>query len=357
MVDLSRSQMKKSSKVLKSCKRIEDIDTESIEYQNAVIWRGKHLAPLFEVFRMVNEAVASIEGIVVTMRLKRMKSILSKLLREDKEYDISTMEDIGGCRVICEDIESMRRCFDCVKSAFGKEIKVRDYVTKPKGSGYRCVHIIVKHQWEDRNYHFEIQIRTRLQHIWATGIENIGVLYGEDFKSPGSNANREHYIDPIMMCLSSIFALEERSAVIDGYTTDYRELCQRLNKSLENAQAHGFDLIKDLQAGAEGFTLLPSNFGKDPYILLLCVDSQNQVGKFIDFGQDSLEQALDKYGQIEVAYTGTKYEGTNHSEQGSWDNAVLVAASDFSDISKIYPNYTISTQELLQKLNEYSSHK
>ena len=52
---------------------------------------------------------------------------------------------------------------------------VDDYITTPKDSGYRGVHLIYRY-YSDKNETFnglkiEVQIRTALQHAWATAVD------------------------------------------------------------------------------------------------------------------------------------------------------------------------------------------
>jgi hypothetical protein len=50
-----------------------------------------------------------------------------------------------------------------------------NYIEKPKPDGYRGVHLIIKYrstakrEYKDQN--IEVQIRSRLQHAWATAVE------------------------------------------------------------------------------------------------------------------------------------------------------------------------------------------
>lgn len=63
-----------------------------------------------------------------------------------------------------------------------------DYIAAPKVDGYRCFHRVFKFKEDSveeecfRGRRVEIQIRTRLQHSWATAVEAVGLFRGEDIK-------------------------------------------------------------------------------------------------------------------------------------------------------------------------------
>ncbi len=64
---------------------------------------------------------------------------------------------------------------------------VRDYVARPRDSGYRACHFWTR--YGDRRV--EVQLRTRVQHGWAKLVEDITALTGTDYKS-GDGAHEVH---------------------------------------------------------------------------------------------------------------------------------------------------------------------
>jgi hypothetical protein len=63
-------------------------------------------------------------------------------------------------------------------------IKTDDYIAQPKEDGYRSVHLALRYQTEESSYlkfnghRVEIQIRTILQHLWATAAEML-LIFGK----------------------------------------------------------------------------------------------------------------------------------------------------------------------------------
>ena len=62
-----------------------------------------------------------------------------------------------------------------------------DYVTKGKDDGYRSYHVVFDFQSRDHEAAFdgrrvEVQVRTWLQHSWATAVEAVGLFRRENLK-------------------------------------------------------------------------------------------------------------------------------------------------------------------------------
>lgn len=107
---------------------------------------------------------------------KTTESIVAKLLRE--KIRLSRMQDIAGCRLLVSNVVEQDEVLSAIERAFGGA-DVIDRREKPS-HGYRAVHVVV----EVSKRFVEIQIRTRLQHMWARYSEkaadtiNLGLKYG-----------------------------------------------------------------------------------------------------------------------------------------------------------------------------------
>jgi hypothetical protein len=123
-----------------------------------------------------------------------MKSIRKKL--RDTPLTLYQIQDIGGCRAIVGTVDQLRaivRLYEQGQSRHGI-IKPWDYVDSPKPDGYRSYHLALKFtgQGDEGGYNrqrIEVQIRTRLQHVWATAVEAVGVVRGEDLKGGKGNGD------------------------------------------------------------------------------------------------------------------------------------------------------------------------
>lgn len=147
-------------------------------------FRVLHRTPLLTARMGLRSCIdrEGLEAVELTQRLKRMPTILDKL-RRLPTMKLSVMQDIGGCRAVFStqaEIEHVLRRFTRNSLKRNKaEDTVRDYVTNPRSSGYRGVHVWTR--YHDRR--IEVQLRTELQHEWAKLVEDLVVLTGTDYKS------------------------------------------------------------------------------------------------------------------------------------------------------------------------------
>jgi Region found in RelA / SpoT proteins len=85
-------------------------------------------------------------------------------------------------------VASVNALIEICENDFPQAIRQRyPYINKPKPDGYRSHHIVFDFQDEGEPDAFkgrrvELQIRTRLQHSWATAVEAVGLYRGEEMK-------------------------------------------------------------------------------------------------------------------------------------------------------------------------------
>ncbi|NBQ70963.1 MAG: hypothetical protein EBU46_19880, partial [Nitrosomonadaceae bacterium] len=73
---------------------------------------------------------------IVVRRLKRTPSILAKLRRENG-MKLDRIEDIGGCRIVVNNIQQVYHVRDAIVNGRTRNIltRERDYIKQPKNSG------------------------------------------------------------------------------------------------------------------------------------------------------------------------------------------------------------------------------
>ena len=123
---------------------------------------------------------------ITAARVKRMSSIRRKLA--GGRVTLYQMQDIAGCRAILNDADDFERVLYPYLNGLSRYrvLDDDDHVAAPKASGYRSRHLILKFEDEahpgfDRHF-VEVQLRTLLQHSWATAVEAVGLVRGEDLK-------------------------------------------------------------------------------------------------------------------------------------------------------------------------------
>ena len=119
----------------------------------------------------------------VTQRLKKKSTIIDKLKNRETTLSLDRMQDIGGCRAVVSDLVGLQQLVDTVVDRLGSRvIHHDDYVDKPRGSGYRAHHLVVR---SSSDLPIEVQIRTQFMHIWAETVEGFSHELGMNFKQDG----------------------------------------------------------------------------------------------------------------------------------------------------------------------------
>lgn len=119
----------------------------------------------------------------VSQRLKRMATILDKLDREPT-LALDRMQDIGGCRVVLPTRDAVYRLRDHLAHV-RQPIRERDYISEPRMSGYRGIHVVVEYGTQCPRM-IEIQLRTEAMHQWATAVEEISGSSDVNYKMDGA---------------------------------------------------------------------------------------------------------------------------------------------------------------------------
>lgn len=127
----------------------------------------------------------------IQKRIKRFKSVVYKLNRKhlnySKEAIIRNVQDFAGLRVICSYSDDIYALIDSLSRHPDVEIlKVKNYLEKPKPSGYRSVHVVIEVPVyfldETKKMKVEIQFRTIAMDFWAS-LEH-SLRYKNDLENP-----------------------------------------------------------------------------------------------------------------------------------------------------------------------------
>ncbi len=185
----SRTQVQKAGDYLIS----EDAQSDFNQWVDSFIvlsnWRACHGYPINTFQATLRTKLKKIDGnALVAQRLKRTPSILNKLKRFPG-MSLSRMQDIGGLRAVVSTLPQLNKLYENYKDTrfTHKLVSEYDYVAKPKISGYRSIHLVYKYALPRPSAYdglqVELQLRTRLQHAWATAVETVGTFLEHSLKS------------------------------------------------------------------------------------------------------------------------------------------------------------------------------
>ena len=153
-------------------------------------FRNCYDEPMFRAQTLLSEA-----GIDATSRLKTTNTIIEKLRRERTR--LAEMQDIGGLRIVSKmDLGGQDTLVNRILNIF-PNTRVVDRRKSPN-YGYRAVHVIAT-LGERR---IEIQVRTRLQDLWAQAMERLADVAGREFRY-GCAATQEDSEDMEIMLKSA----------------------------------------------------------------------------------------------------------------------------------------------------------
>lgn len=204
---LTPSQVKKAGRTLRRTLRGDEEDLQAYfdAYELLLAYRAAHAKPLAKANNGLRSMVQS-EGcqVEVSQRLKRVPTILEKLGREPT-LPLSAMQDIAGCRAVLQNIDEVRRVEQRLKKN-RPPVAYSDYITTPRESGYRGVHVVVC--YDGRN--IEVQLRSRVMHEWAITVERLSGRIGENLKQDGM-----HTVQQLLRSISLAMAIEEQGGAVD----------------------------------------------------------------------------------------------------------------------------------------------
>ena len=135
------------------------------------------------------------------------------------------------------------------------EAREDNYIYAPKESGYRGIHLIYRYK-SDKNATYnglliELQLRSQLQHAWATAVETVGTFLQQSLKaSEGSDLWLRFFA-----LAGGVFAKVERTPPVPGTPNELADLrveAKALEKSLNVhrvLKAYG-DALTVISAGA-----------------------------------------------------------------------------------------------------------
>lgn len=303
------------------------------EYKMLLEWRNSFSASLDYYYERVQKKVDKENSVAFAKRLKRIASIKIKLKRFSS-MRLSTIQDIGGMRVILKDKQTLEAAFTSIRNAQTKNVLKRldNYHHTPKEDGYRGVHLV--YQSNDTKM-IEIQLRTYLEHIWATAVEVYGTLQTVSFKTgEGDNDWKDFF-----KLLSSYFAISEKCSPLN----EHEKMSEKKLKSKLKKMISKLKVIERLNAATNSIEVIVNkrNQGRPGKYALLELDYEKGQTKIDIFTKGSVSEAIKEYTQKEFSFA-----------ENDKRNIVFVNIESIENIQASYPNYFLDTKKLLEILSK-----
>ncbi len=330
----SKKEVNRAGEILKE----NDPNHPDIVWAESVLtnWRSIHSYPINTFQATLREKLKHIdEKAFVAQRLKRSQSIILKLQRTES-MQLSRMQDIAGLRAILSNIKKVRELETNYRNShFNHElVNQKDYITEPKESGYRGIHLVYKymndHVPDYNGLRIELQIRTKLQHIWATSVETVGTFLDHSLKS--SEGPRE-WLD-FFSLVASAFAYIEKCTPIAKYS--------QLNEKQTFQEVIRVSKILEVEKKLSAYTVAASAISQDVKqgnYHLITLNLLTRRLNIRNFGRKRLEEANEQYTKIE-----------KEINEGKPLQVVLVSADSVETLRRAYPNYFLDTREFIGKL-------
>lgn len=289
-------------------------------------WRSSHRFPLNTMQMTLRKYATSVDpSALVWQRLKRFSSVKEKLRRK-RGMALSRMQDVGGCRAVVDDVEdvwSIHKAYQA--SSIRHELEDEDdYITSPPYTGYRSLHLIYRYKATSPakacydGMRIEIQLRSQMQHAWATAVETVDIFNGDTLKAGTGDPEWTQFF----RVAAAAFAFVEGTAAIPetprSITTIRSEL-RRLNRRLE-----AYQRLRAYRNAVEVSQQLPPHTRH----ILMELSADRRSLEITGYTAREADLAAEEYAEREASLGGP----------GQRD-VVLVEGSEVSSLPKAYPNY------------------
>ena len=330
---------------------IELTEEEKLEFDN---FREAHNI-IIKLFTIELKKVNFSKQHLTASRNKRIETIISKLCRPEKPK-LDRIHDIAGTRIIVENIKSLEDYIDILentelvnfKEKINEDKNRYNYIKNPKSDGYRSIHKVFYYSsnipystlneksFNLENKKIELQLRTRLQHIWATTVEIYDIINKSNIKTGTHNK---------LETKEGLF-FKKCSLVFEGIeSNDVEKIKININEIFRDKdlveiynRLKGIKNIKNIQ--------LPKTLGSDEVFILI---TDLNKGKTTFFTTDPIEKN-DKQDTFLINASYRRLEEKN--TKGEYI-LLLLTLGDIKKLKNVYPNYFLNTNEFISILKKY----
>ncbi|HEY0863666.1 MAG TPA: RelA/SpoT domain-containing protein [Lacunisphaera sp.] len=318
-------------------------------------WRSEHEIPLTNAYELVQKIALQIDRkAIFARRLKRIVSIARKL-RRFRSMDLKNMQDIGGCRAIVTNQKKLTQILRELKRQpefrwKDVKFKIKDYIECPKEDGYRSVHVIGDFAEKGSPIRrIEVQLRTYIQHYWATALEIVDLFTDQALKSNQGDKEWRTFF----RLLSEHFALMDDIHLFENMSLPARRIAyqQRLKKhpklksSAEELRkcSKRLRVLEKFEAFAGSLRVVDSKLTQakvETGFVLLKINLEIKRVESMIFAKTATKEAEAEYIRLEAETA--KLEGIV---------VALVSSTAVGGIKEAYPNYFADSSRFAQHLH------
>lgn len=306
-------------------------------------WRSTHSFPLNTLQMSLRNAGHEVSPeAMIAQRLKRMESIEAKLKRL-LSHSLHEMQDIAGCRCVVPTVSDVESVVARLKNSRMRHSLHRsyNYIERPKRDGYRSHHLVYEY-YSDRSTDYkgmriEVQVRSGLQHAWATAIETIGTFRGELLKAGLGDPRWLRFFQLV----ASAFALMEGCPTIPDTPNDPDLLVSEI-ESLAGELRVGEILASYTQT----MNIYGDVIGEEQILFL--IESIPDLD-----GRPMVDVRVDQFRSSDRLIANARYaaaESRLTDHPGA--SVVLVSTDSLKALQAMYPNYYADTSLFLKNLRE-----
>ncbi len=332
----SKNQVVDAGALLRSGTATDSEKSHADEVTN--YWRRIHLEPLQRMMQ-VSYSCLDDDSTPVAGRIKKYDTIVDKL-RRYSTTKLPTMYDIAGCRIVVNDLCTLEQlCYRLTSVPEYDEEKSskKNYlrIPHPSQSGYRGRHLIFAFDdLECKHKLFvELQVRTKLQHLWSTAVE----LYDKAAKTRLKFGEKNPTSWQFFRRASELIrCLENNEAIVP----------ERIREAfpISEASSAALGTLNVLKEASESSSVLATFFDDFEYCLVDFLSSEQSIMIF----ETDEEHAIDDYFKHENAlfFGETVESAVDH-------DTVLVRGHSLDQLAVLYPNYFGDISEFINLINKY----
>jgi len=304
-------------------------------------WRTSHAYPMRKMRSQMSGYMRGldIKGLTAA-RLKQLSSVREKLRRINS--NLRQMQDLGGCRAVVPTMENARSLVDRLKERSPHNFRRENcYMDEPRPSGYRSHHLVFgfapqKDDEEDfLGRQIEIQVRSRLQHSWATAVEAVGLYRGEDLKA---GKGSQEWLRLFELMSAEMARAEGCEYAQDGSNSRLAEIAD-LSSAIDVVQA-----LDTIRIAADNIERRTFRENRAPKFCLIKYDRENRK---VDVSYTNGPSGIhDSYGTL---------EHDNEREGRQRYSVVMIEVEKIDDLRNAFPNYFGDVQLFKNSLSQVVS--